>query len=845
MPSLLRVCSRSWQPAQLAQYLLSLVCFLLPSLLATEAHAFPVYPELLPNRAYAFSANYGVDRPCITCHNNPDGGQGCFDLKPPATNTAPCFNPFGAAFKANGKVWNATLALADADGDGFTNGQELQDPLGTWVKSTDPPEPGNKAYVTRPGFPDDNPGLAGHDADGDRYCWFGRDLNMDGDCGDNGENTDARDCDDNSAQTNSGAVELCTDTQDNNCDGLDTVADPVCADVVDNDRDGYCETGRDLNHDRDCLDSGEASSINDCDDARSNVYFDAPENCVDGVDNDCDGKVDTDDAECDPHDDDGDGYCPLGQVIGDNDHDCSDPGEQLDVSDCDDENPAVSPGATEVCTDSLDNDCDGQPDFTDSSCLHLVDADGDGYCPTGQDLNKDGNCAGAGEDNGKNDCDDTLPTRNPGKAEVCFESLDADCDGKASIQDPDCVRYVDLDGDGYCLAGQDINKNGSCIDDKLDVAIVEYAITNLMDCDDTSAIAFPRNSNAEALSGTGCFDGVDTDCDGLVDGADKDCSPYKDSDGDGTCRLGTDLSDPPDGDCTDPGETSESELDCNDGDAASGPSVQENCIDNVDNNCDGKVDEKDADCVSDKDADADGFCPRGTDLNGDGNCQGTGENRGNDCDDEDPSINSGALEDTVRICKDARDNDCDGKADRSSPSCAVFIDNDQDGFCEQGRDNNFNQTCLDAGEQTSARDCDDTTKAAFPGRREVCDDGLDNDCNGKSDALDVSVCTCTSNDQCNTGDPCSMGVCHASHCVAEPICHDAGLTPGGHDDAGVGMEPDPGMAGGPDAGAEQPVHAPKPPSCSSGTSADGHSAVWLAGLALGLTAFLRRRRSRG
>ena len=47
--------------------------------------------------------------------------------------------------------WGPALASLDSDGDGVTNGSELQDPNGTW--STGQPAPGNSADVTNPGDP--------------------------------------------------------------------------------------------------------------------------------------------------------------------------------------------------------------------------------------------------------------------------------------------------------------------------------------------------------------------------------------------------------------------------------------------------------------------------------------------------------------------------------------------------------------------------------------------------------------------------------------------------------------------------------------------------------------------
>ena len=57
--------------------------------------------------------------------------------------------------------WGPALANLDADGDGLSNGFELNDPAGGWIAG-DPP-PGTLAGVTNPGNPESGPieGLPG------------------------------------------------------------------------------------------------------------------------------------------------------------------------------------------------------------------------------------------------------------------------------------------------------------------------------------------------------------------------------------------------------------------------------------------------------------------------------------------------------------------------------------------------------------------------------------------------------------------------------------------------------------------------------------------------------------
>ena len=99
--------------------------------------------------------------------------------------------------------------------------------------------------------------------------------------------------------------------------------------------------------------------------------------CTDGIDNDCDGLVDCDDSDCSCSvyfaDVDGDGfgnesdysvlYSGMSPYLVENVSGIS--------FDCDDNDAAVNPNASEVCSAGIDNDCDGLVDGNDTDCCAL------------------------------------------------------------------------------------------------------------------------------------------------------------------------------------------------------------------------------------------------------------------------------------------------------------------------------------------------------------------------------------------------------------------------------------------------------------------------------------------
>jgi len=180
--------------------------------------------------------------------------------------------------------------------------------------------------------------------------------------GDGDVDCDDSDCDDAANCTEQPDDEVCDDNVDNDGDGLtdcddsDCDDDPNCVETqpVDNDGDGWYE--------------------DDCDDTVGSGFYINPgaQEVCDGVDNDCDGVVDNDnavDASVFYADNDADGY---GNESSGTTYSCSVPdGYSVTNNDCDDIVAEVNPGATEICDNLTDDDCDGYV-----SCADVDDCNG-------------------------------------------------------------------------------------------------------------------------------------------------------------------------------------------------------------------------------------------------------------------------------------------------------------------------------------------------------------------------------------------------------------------------------------------------------------------------------------
>lgn len=223
------------------------------------------------------------------------------------------------------------VGRADVNGDGSADGLDIQ-----WIVD---------AFLNPAGPFDCNqnsvPDECDPDSDGDGVI---DDCDPDKD-GDGDPN--ASDCAASDQSVHHGAIEVCNDGVDNDCDGqadcndADCNSSPACEPCGN----GVCGQGE-----------SPCTCAADCGSPPSTET-----NCADGLDNDCDGMIDALDPDCRPartwyRDADGDGFGdaresmqgvdqPIGYVIND--------------ADCNDDDAGVHPGVAEVVCDGIDQDCAG------------------------------------------------------------------------------------------------------------------------------------------------------------------------------------------------------------------------------------------------------------------------------------------------------------------------------------------------------------------------------------------------------------------------------------------------------------------------------------------------------
>jgi hypothetical protein len=141
-----------------------------------------------------------------------------------------------------------------------------------------------------------------------------------------------------------------------------------------------------------------SNALNDCDDLDSSRSPDKAERC-DGVENDCDGRIDEAGGTATFRDRDGDGFGGSESTTA-----CTPPaGFVTRGGDCNDADRQIRPAANEEC-DGRDNNCNGEVDERSSTARQFRDADGDGH---GDPLNPSFACGEvAGYVASSDDCDD-------------------------------------------------------------------------------------------------------------------------------------------------------------------------------------------------------------------------------------------------------------------------------------------------------------------------------------------------------------------------------------------------------------------------------------------------------
>ncbi|MBZ5639234.1 MAG: hypothetical protein LAO51_10845 [Acidobacteriia bacterium] len=590
-----------------------------------------------------------------------------------------------------------------------------------------------------------------HDGDGYRSCETNPALN---------------DCNDGNPNVHPGAVEICNGIDDN-CDGQ--IDEGVTVPTWFNDADG---DGYGSNTDavaaclsplpyKECSVSFLTQCFNDFDCPAGTCKPKQAETC--SVDADCAtnpgetcvagrcvGIACRDDSVCQNFE-----TCVGSET-------CSRDRQYLSTSgDCDDTNPAIHPGFTEICN-GIDDDCNGAVDDGLPTGTWYPDVDGDHY----------------------GDSSRVVAGCQPLSYKVCAESPSVQCSTSEDCPGTQaCDRQVD-----YISVGGDCNDLNAAIhpgapeqcnhiNDNCNQGTCSVTSTQVCfkdgDCPVgrcSIATSTSCHSDADCQTGDTCVGGES--CPGVVDEGLPIETVYVDGDGDtfgdpnltkqsclpesghGTCSATRDQQCQHDADCPQ-SETCvflvENACDCNDHDASIYPGAPELC-NGVDDNCNGEIDDGLPLGTWYRDADADGHGVSAVSVSG--VCQ------------------------PIKVCSNDMNQPCRVDADCPGYTCQPFTvcSLDPSKLCSQNSDCHALQgTCIRHGAYASVGDdCNDFDAAINPGVTDDTCDNVDNDCSGVADdgfkSCGVGVCA-------NTAKACTVpgfeGACSVTasrHCNVEADC---------------------------------------------------------------------------